>query len=136
MLAMGIIDDTAGACVGGLNHLLVSSPAAPTPGRTESIRKLSYQVTPAHWIAASLQLPWADTSMTWTLYQTKQPCFFPMQQQALQLFEFPHPSSLVTYIPSLACAESPYQPLKVMLTLCHILHSVSHWPVLEYFINH
>jgi hypothetical protein len=23
-----------------------------------------------------------------------------------------------------------------MLTLCHILHSVSHWPVLEYFIKH
>jgi hypothetical protein len=26
--------------------------------------------------------------------------------------------------------------LSIMLTLCHILHSVSHWPVLGYFINH
>jgi hypothetical protein len=25
--------------------------------------------------------------------------------------------------------------LSIMLTLCHILHSVSHWPVLVYFIN-
>jgi hypothetical protein len=25
--------------------------------------------------------------------------------------------------------------LSIMLTLCHILHSVSHWPVLCYFIN-
>jgi hypothetical protein len=25
--------------------------------------------------------------------------------------------------------------LSIALTLCHILHSVSHWPVLVYFIN-
>jgi hypothetical protein len=25
--------------------------------------------------------------------------------------------------------------LSITLTLCHILHSVSHWPVLVYFIN-
>jgi hypothetical protein len=25
--------------------------------------------------------------------------------------------------------------LSIMLTLCHILHSVSHWPVLVYFIK-
>jgi hypothetical protein len=29
--------------------------------------------------------------------------------------------------------EDPW--LSIMLTLCHILHSVSHWPVLVYFIN-
>jgi hypothetical protein len=25
--------------------------------------------------------------------------------------------------------------LSIVLTLCHILHSISHWPVLLYFIN-
>jgi hypothetical protein len=25
--------------------------------------------------------------------------------------------------------------LSIMLTLCHILHSVSHWPVSEYLLN-
>jgi hypothetical protein len=38
----------------------------------------------------------------------------------------------------LACARTPFvgDPwLSITLTLCHILHSVSHWPVSVYFIN-
>jgi hypothetical protein len=39
---------------------------------------------------------------------------------------------------SLACVGIYYQLqpwLSIMLTLCHILHPVIHWPVLNYFIN-
>jgi hypothetical protein len=35
--------------------------------------------------------------------------------------------------PLVGFVEDPW--LSITLTLCHILHSVSHWPVLVYFIN-